>query len=225
MLMTCKIITVFNQKGGSGKTTMSMSIASALALDHKLTKSKRVLVVDMDDQGTAVQWSAQADGSAPFPCTVVGLHRAGHSIINEIKKFTTDFDYIVIDCPPGKDPVIPGSAMMVSDLAVIPMNPSPGDMWAAQGAKKIAMDAKFNNADLKVRFLINNMPHNSSLSKEVADLVGQDSDVGVFESVIRSRTAFQVCMVEGVSVIQLEPNSKAAFEVRQLAKEIISLIG
>ncbi|MFX6035817.1 ParA family protein, partial [Acinetobacter baumannii] len=71
-VVAAKIITVFNQKGGCGKTTVSMHIAGTLGL-----RGARSLLVDMDEQGTATRWAAQASDERPFPASVIGLAPSG----------------------------------------------------------------------------------------------------------------------------------------------------
>ncbi len=95
--MTAKIITVCNQKGGSGKTTLSMQLAGTLA-----RRKNKVLVVDADPQGTATRWAASASDENPFPASVIGLSAANEKVHREVKKFVGDYDFIVIDCPPAQ---------------------------------------------------------------------------------------------------------------------------
>lgn len=92
--MSAKIVTVFNQKGGCGKTTVSMHIAGTLGV-----RGCKTLLVDMDEQGTATRWAAQAPEEKPFPASVIGLAPSGGAMHREVRKFMADYDYIVVDCP------------------------------------------------------------------------------------------------------------------------------
>ena len=76
--MRAKIIAAVNQKGGSGKTTLSMQLAGALA-----RRGHEVLIVDADPQGTATRWAASAEDEKPFPATVAGLAAAAGKVHHE----------------------------------------------------------------------------------------------------------------------------------------------
>ena len=116
--MPAKIITVANQKGGSGKTTVSMQLAGTLA-----RRSYRVLVVDADPQATATRWAASASDDIPFPASVVGLCAANDKVHREVRKFIDDYSVVIIDCPPAADSQVPQSALLVADLVLVPIIP------------------------------------------------------------------------------------------------------
>jgi chromosome partitioning protein len=99
-----KIITAVNQKGGAGKSTLSMQVAGTMAKD-----GWRVIVIDADPQGTATRWAAAAEDDRPFPAPVVGLSSAGAKVHREAKKFVGEYAFIFIDCPPAVDSPIPQS--------------------------------------------------------------------------------------------------------------------
>ena len=120
--MAASSITVFNQKGGAGKTTLSMQLAGTLA--HR---SHKVLVVDTDPQGTATRWSASAPQDKTFPAAVNGLSAAGAMVHREVRKFVDDYRFIIIDCPPALESVVPESALLISDIALVPIKALPGD--------------------------------------------------------------------------------------------------
>ncbi|MBV9226823.1 MAG: ParA family protein, partial [Acidobacteriaceae bacterium] len=128
--MRAKIVSLVNQKGGCGKTTISMHIAGALASRRG---GKKVLVVDADPQGTATRWAASASDEDPFPASVVGLAAANTKVHREVRKFVNDYDFIIIDCPPAADSPVPQSALLITDVALVPVIPSPPDLWAAIG--------------------------------------------------------------------------------------------
>ena len=88
----CKIIAVANQKGGSGKTLVSMATAASL-----VHRGHKVLVVDADDQGTATQWAGAAAEGKPFPATVISLASSKAKLHQLLKPMVEDYDYIVID--------------------------------------------------------------------------------------------------------------------------------
>jgi chromosome partitioning protein len=148
--MAAKILAVVNQKGGSGKTTLSMQLAGALArLGHE------VLVVDADPQGTATRWAASADEENPFPAMVAGLAAAGGKVHREVKKYTERCDYIIIDCPPAVDSLAPQSALLIADLALVPVIPSPPDLWASVGITKLIENARTVNEELLALIVLN----------------------------------------------------------------------
>src|SRR5215210_3084198 len=164
--MPAKIISVVNQKGGSGKTTLSMQLAGSLA-----RRGNKVLVVDADPQGTATRWSASPYDEKPFPASVVGLSAASTKVHREVKKFVPDYQYIVIDCPPAADSPVPQSALLVADLALVPVIPSPPDLWAAVGIRKVIENAGDINEQLQARLVVNQLQSNVGIARDALEVL------------------------------------------------------
>src|ERR1700675_1577485 len=111
------VIALLNQKGGVGKTTLSVHLAAALAT------GKRVLLVDADPQRSALDWSAQRQAEKMFP--VIGLPTK--NLYRELAPMSKDYDWIVIDGPPRANDIAK-AAIAASDLVIIPVQPSPFDV-------------------------------------------------------------------------------------------------
>src|SRR3712207_212035 len=104
------IISFLNQKGGVGKTTLAVHLATALA-----QQGRRVIMVDADPQGSALDWSASRESDALFP--VIGLPKP--ILHRELPKLAADYDFLVVDGAPRVYDVA-RSAIMASDLVLIP---------------------------------------------------------------------------------------------------------
>lgn len=217
--MKAKIIAVVNQKGGAGKTTVAMQLAGALGrCGHK------VLVVDADSQGTSTRWAASADDSRPFPATVVGLSAAQGKLHREVKKLMDDYHYIVIDGPPAADSPVAQSALMIADLALVPIIPSPLDMWASIGIKKAIEDASDINENLKSRLVINQCQPNTLLARDVLDLLAEFG-ITMARSQFHQRTVYRQCAVFGQTVHDFGAKAEPAInEVEMLIDEVLELL-
>ena len=218
--MVAKVITVFNQKGGCGKTTMTIQIAGTLAL-----RGYRTLVIDMDEQNTATRWASQAEEANPFPASVMNLAAMGGKMRGAIKNYLGDYDFIVIDCPPAALSDAPSSAMLISDLALIPIVPAPADMWASVAAKKLALAAQATNETLQIRILPNMVQKNTNLARDTLDVLAEDTDIPMLRSRIASRSAFRECQLTGSTVHSLSRTSAAAQEVDELTDEVLEILG
>ena len=217
--MTAKVITVFNQKGGCGKTTIAMSLAGALGL-----RGYTALVVDMDPQGTASRWSSSAPETRQFPASVMSLAPMEGKMHREVRNHLESFDVIFIDCPPAMNSAAPTSAMLVSDLALIPVVPSPADIWAAESAKKLAAAAQANNEDLIARVVANMVQRNTSLAKDMMEFLVEDQDFPLLKSALGSRTAFRDAQILGSTVHQVQRATAAIEEVEAMADEVLGLL-
>lgn len=216
-MQNAKIITVTTRKGGAGKSTITMQLAGALAL-----RQFQVLVVDGDPQASAVQWSAAAD-EKPFPVPVVNLAAAGSRIDREIKKQVGYFDFILVDCPPASDSPVPRSALRVSHLAIVPVIPSPLDLWGAVGIREVIQDVQAVNEDLQARLVINQFQETTTLAHEVLHAL-TEFGIPVFETRIGHRTVYRQSAVFGGTVHDFGSRaSQAIAEVEGLTNEILAL--
>lgn len=216
--MAAKIIAVVNQKGGPGKTTLTMQLAGTLA-----RRGSKVLVVDADQQGSATRWAASADDEAPFPASVVGLSAAGAKVHREVKKLVNDYDLILIDCPPAADSPVPQSACLIADLALVPVIPSPLDMWAAVGIRKVIEAAGEVNPDLRARLVLNQCQPNTNLTKEVLEIL-PEFGIGTCDTHLGHRQAYRQSAVFGQVVQYLGNRAGAAIEeIEALASEVLTL--
>lgn len=216
--MTAKVITVCNQKGGAGKTTVSMQLAASLA-----RRGLRLLVVDADPQATATRWAASAPDERPFPAPVVGLSVAGGKVHREIAKFVRDYDVILVDCPPAADNPLTQSALLVSDLALVPLLPSPLDLWASVGIREVIANVQTINEELQARLLVNGLQPNTTLAREALEVL-DTFGLPRLNTPLHLRTAYRQAAVFGGSVFDLDPKGPAAREVEALCVAVQELL-
>ena len=206
------IISIINQKGGVGKTTLAISLASALA-----ARKLRLLLVDADPQGSALDWVAVRGEDAPF--AAVGIPKPILHL--ELPKMGKDFDMIVIDGPPRIYEVA-RSAVMASDAVLIPVLPSQFDVWAAEESVKLLQECATYKKDLKAAFVINRKITNTAIGRDVAKALKQ-YPLPVLSSAICQRVAFAES-ARGRTVLELDPESSASKEILSLTKEVLKLV-
>jgi chromosome partitioning protein len=146
--VSSKVVAVINQKGGTGKTTLTMNIAAGLA------RRGRALVVDADPQGSAGQWARMSDERRPFPTSVISV--AG-PLRREVERMRRDYDYVIVDCPPTLEGASAGAAMTVADVVLVPVLPSPVDLWGSVRMTRGLDDARAANPGLKAYILVNQL--------------------------------------------------------------------
>lgn len=222
--MTADVIAVFNQKGGAGKTNLSMQAGGTLGM-----QGKRVLIVDIDPQGTACRWAAQAPEDRPFPARVISLSSMGKNAYKEVRRYLEDFDVILIDCPPSpidSPAAVEGAekAMLISDMTLIPVKPCPADVWAAQAAKQFVRRIQTLNDSMIVRVAPVMVDKQKALDIEMLELLQEDEEFPVLESIIGDRAAYRDCQVIGSTVHRVPRAAAARVEVNALSEELDALL-
>ncbi len=214
-----KTIVVLNQKGGPGKSTICMHIAGTLG-----RRGHDVLVVDADPQGTSQRWAASAPEAEPFPATIAGLEKTGGTIHRQIQKFIGRFDFIVIDCPPAVESPIPQSAALIADLAIIPIIPSPPDIWAAMPISKLIENSQGVNESLRALLLLNQYDDRRTLAKDTRKLL-EEFSIPLAKQQIGFRESFRHAPMYGTTVHTLGAEAKKATEeIDQLTDEILEIL-
>lgn len=219
MNSSARIVAICNAKGGAGKTTTTMSLAAGLA-----ERGHRVLVADCDAQASASAWANAAPDDKPFPATVVNLSTFGGRVHREIQKQLGNYDFIVVDCPPGLESLSPQSAILVADLVIVPLPPSPADLWAACGVKSLIERGMDLNPSLKA-FILPNRVVRTSLSNAILREL-KKFGIPVMSSRLTNRTAYQEAVVSGMAVCALGRSAMAAAqEIHALAEEVSAILG
>lgn len=205
------ILSVLNQKGGTGKTTIAIHVGMAW-----IRQGARVLLIDADPQGTALDWSEARQGATPT-LPVLGLPRP--TLHREIPALAENYDHVIIDGPPQTEAIV-RSAMMAADVLVIPVQPSGVDVWGARPIVALLVDAQVANPKLKAVFAINRKVSKTFLSRAVLDAL-KVYRLPVVTSALTHRVAFAESIGSGRTVFDIDPGSVASTEVAALAKEIM----
>ena len=204
-----KIIAVLNQKGGVGKTTIATNLAHALQLEgHK------VILVDSDPQGSARDWNAASDGAL---IKVIGLDRA--TLAKDILAVVDNHDFIIIDgAPQIADLAI--AAIKCADMILIPVQPSPYDIWACEDLVEIIKARQeITDGKPKAAFIISRVIKNTQLGNEIREAL-EGYDLPVFKNFTTQRVIYAKSAATGLTVLSTETKEDAANEIRAIANEL-----
>ena len=180
-------------------------------------------MADADPQGTATRWATTAPEATPFPAAVAGLGHAAAALHRELRKYLKAFDWIVVDCPPSADSPLSRSALVVADLAVVPVIPSPPDLWAGVAIRQVLADVSAVNKTLRARVVMNKCKPNTRLTARTLELLPRYG-IEVCRQTIGDREVFRHAAAAGVTVADLPRAGVAAGEIASLTDELLTVL-
>ena len=205
--MTAKIITIAQQKGGAGKTTLIVHLATFWS-----AQGLSVAVADIDPQGSVTQWaklrSEKQGRAAPFVLPVTGWRTAG-----EVERLAKTYDIVLIDSPPHAATEA-RIAVRAAHQVLIPLQPSVLDLWATKATLDLAAEEK-----RPAYLVLNRVPPRGKAAQEVADEAErQGLPLSAFR--IGNRTALAASLAAGLGISEFEPSGVAAQEIAALAGSV-----
>lgn len=186
------VIAIINQKGGTGKTTLSTNLARAFA------EARPVLLLDADPQGSAQDWAdSQVEPSLNLAVQVIKPGR----LIQDVRSLATDYDWVIIDGPPGITKTS-ADAVRAADLVLIPAKASPFDVWAAADiVAAVQARQKTTKGIPKAAFVITMTRPRTRLSRQI-DAALAEYGLPALQARTTERVSYPQAAIEGKSVLE-----------------------
>lgn len=210
--MTGNIITVAQQKGGSGKTTLSAHLAVAGL------ESGSVALLDVDPQGSLGEWLERREQRLGEEGSNLGFRTAsGWGARRESRALARDYDLVIVDTPPHADREA-RTAIELASLVVVPVQPTPADLWATQATLELAASER-----TPALIALNRVPPRARLTGEIVEAL-RKLDARIAEARIGNRIAFAEAFAIGSTAIESATSSPAAAEARALSAEVMAML-
>ncbi len=208
------IITIAQQKGGAGKTTLAVQIAVTLA-----NRNKTVSLMDIDPQGSVAAWhQIRQEWTGSSLAEVVLSDVSGWRVSTELERLQNSNDFVVIDSPPHAQTEAK-NAIRAANIALIPVQPSPMDLWATKPTLELA-----KKENTPCMLILNRVPPRGKIVDIVKEKI-RDMGHPCADSQLGNRTAFATSMMEGRGVVESAKSSLAAQEINALTDEILATLG
>lgn len=206
------IIAILNPKGGSGKTTLSTNLAQSL-----YERGKSVLIVDSDPQGSARDWHAAMEDN---PLSLVSLDRPSN--LKTLNTISTSYDFVVLDGAAKLEDMM-AATIKVADVIILPIQPSPYDLWAASDLVEfISARQEVTDGKPLAALVVTRAIQGTKLEKEIGKAL-KEYELELFKTQIIQRQIYPQTAAEGKTVFS-SSNSDAKGEINHLTDELLLLI-
>jgi chromosome partitioning protein len=205
------VVAVAQQKGGSGKSTIAANLAAVLAAE-----GRRVALLDTDPQGSVTRWHEERQRRGNGLAPLFFDRPSGWRVPTVLDRLRRNHDVVVLDTPPhaGTDAKV---AVRAADLVLMPVQPSPADLWASEGTRRLAAEEK-----RPLRALLNRVPAQGKMRDRVAAAL-EEMEVPLLQQCLGNRAHFASAFLDGLAVTEAAPRSPAAAEAQALAEAVLAL--
>ena len=205
-------IAVANQKGGTGKTTLALNLAAGLHLRGS------TLVLDADPQASISQWAGMNDES-----NLPDVRHVAGGLSAQIARGMQAHRYLVVDCPPASQTATVSDVLNNVDMVLVPIQPSPVDLWASVGITEAVRGSQKRNPRLRAYLVLNQMDNRNALTKSMHEALAE-LEFPALNAGLSRRAAYRSAAMEGTSVYGLGHRGKAAAqEVEAIIEELLKL--
>ncbi|BDM63833.1 hypothetical protein NFHSH190041_12850 [Shewanella sp. NFH-SH190041] len=212
------IVLVGGEKGGSGKSCLAQNLAVYFATEQKLS----VIMVDCDPQRTTSDW-IQARNNNPNLQGINCVQLYG-KIRNDLLSLAQHYDCILVDCG-GQDNLALRASMSVATHVLMPLRPKRRDLKTVNHMDDVVATCMMINPTMKAAFVFTQCPNLPNQAKRILEAkeVCRTYDIHVLDAITHSRNIYDDSEESGMSVLELEPDGKAATEIRGIARELLAV--
>lgn len=215
------VLSIIHQKGGVGKSTISWNLALMLSKFYK--GIKKIVVVDLDSQKTITTLNnIRRTSTKRIPLEIVELSTK-EELISYIKNDSEEV-LTIIDTG-GFDSEINRLAAILSDIVINPVSDEPLELMGLKRYQEILKDMNENIKEkIKPFIIFNKIKHNTKNLEHIKNYVRTEENYRIMNTIIRRKIEISDTPLQGISVIEFDPKSKAALNFKELELEVIQII-